>query len=157
MKWFLKTNNRCIKTALVSFSTWIIAILINVILFAVVTSLQGSSGHFWQIIGLVLVTSALYSLPGIIIFWLVFLFNFYHRKIFKTLLITATVTSFLSVLCLLLLVGNGSIHFQSVPLFTMAILSAVIAVVLHRQAIADITYADTNEIELNKKTESLET
>lgn len=88
-----KTNNRYLKAAFISFSIWLTAILINVILFAIVTSLQGSRGYFWQAVGLVLLISAMYSFPGIVIFWLVFLLTFYHHKIFKILLITAIVTS----------------------------------------------------------------
>ena len=153
----LKTNNRYLKTALISFSGWFTVILVNVIVIAVLEFLQGSRGYFWEGVGLVLLVSAVFSFPGVVIFWLVFLFNFCHHKIFKILVITAIVTSSLPVLSMLLVYSDGHIHFQSVSLIALAILSAVIAVVLHRPGIKYGTSLVINETEANEKIDSLET
>ena len=154
MKRSLLYSNRYVMTSIVSLSVWIFANLIHSLLSAVCILSINVSGEFLEGLGFIVLFSSIFSFPGIVVFWLLFLFNCRNQKIFTILLVTASVTSFASVL---LLLGNLTITPGSViHLFLMAMLSAITAVVLHRPAIMDVL-ATQNKIVTSKYSESLET
>jgi hypothetical protein len=141
-------------TSMVSLSIWIVANLVYLLLSAICMVSIHASGDFWEGLGLILLFSSVFSLPGIVVFWLLFLFNCRSQNLFTILLITASVTSFSSVL--LLLVISSIAPGQVAHLFVMAVLSSVTAVMLHRPAIMDVLVAQNNILH-SKDSEALET
>lgn len=92
--------------------------------------------------------------PGIIVFWLLFVFNCRNENLFGILLVSAAVTSFLPVL--LLLTSITLIPGPVIQLFLMVMLSTVTAVALHQPAVKNILTAQTKILK-PKDSESLET
>jgi hypothetical protein len=133
MNKFINTSNRFVMTPLISLSIWIVAILMSAVADVVFISLF-SHGRAWDAFGLVIVISAMYSLPGIIIFWLVFLFNCEKDGVFNLLFITALATSFLSAFVFFIAISKN-FSGQAFWLLLFAVLSALAAVTLHRPAI----------------------
>ena len=137
MNKFLNTSNRYVMTALISLSIWIAAIVISAVADIIFIGLFSHGGGAGEAFELIIVFSALFSLPGIIIFWLVFLLNCKKDELFHLLFITAFVTSFLSAFVFFLWINEG-FGGQSFWLLLFAVLAALASVALHRPAIDDI-------------------
>ena len=132
MNKFINTSNRFVMTPLISLSIWIVAILMSAVVDVVFIRLF-SHGEAWQAFRLIMIFSATFSFPGIIIFWGVFILNCKKDGLFNLLLITAFITSFLSAFVFFMLINGFS--GQGFWLLLFAVLSALAAVVLHRPAI----------------------
>ncbi|MBL0355946.1 MAG: hypothetical protein IPP72_03260 [Chitinophagaceae bacterium] len=133
MNKLINTSNRFLMTPLISLSIWILAILMSAVVDVVFISLF-SHGEAWEAFGLIIVISAMFSLPGIIIFWLVFLLNCKKDGLFNLLFLTALATSFLSAFVFFIAI-NENFSGQGFWLLLFAVLSALGAVALHRPAI----------------------
>ena len=129
MKSLIERSNRFAVASVISLSVWIVANIINVVLVLLTMGFASGNVVFIEAFGFILLFSAAFSLPGIIIFWVVFLANYDSKNLFVVLLITALITSALSVLLLMLWIGGNDL--SSVGLFVSAVISAIAAVIIH--------------------------
>lgn len=129
MKSFIERSNRFAVASVISLSVWIVANIINVVLVLLTMGFASGNDVFIEAFGFILLFSAAFSLPGIIIFWVVFLANYDSKNLFMVLLITALITSALSVLLLMLWIGGNDL--DSAGLFVSAVISAIAAVIIH--------------------------
>jgi hypothetical protein len=151
----MSSSNKYITTALISFSIWIVANIINAILFALIFSFI-DNGDELGVVGFVLICSALFSLPGILIFWVVFVIKCRKYNLFNILLITAVVVSLLSVILFFIYLSISFGADRGMWIFCMPVLAAVAAIAIHRRTIHNVVITQ-NEIYKSKNSESLET
>lgn len=137
MNKILNTSNRYVMTILVSLSVWVVSIIINALAGMILIGFVSGDGELLAVLGIIIAFSAAFSLPGIIIFWLVFLYNCKKENLFIMLMLTAFLTSFISVVVFFVWLNEGFAG-QSFWLITFAVLSALVAVLLHRPAINNI-------------------
>ncbi|MFT3682413.1 MAG: hypothetical protein QM791_19315 [Ferruginibacter sp.] len=125
-------------TALVSLSVWIFAILINTVITTAFLGLQGEGGSgLLEITGIILLFSSIFSFPGILLFWLVFLFNCKRTDVFSILLVTAIAVSVLSIVVFALLV-NDALGAGYLLILLFPIIAALASVMLHHPAIDEV-------------------
>lgn len=148
--------NRVTVTAIVSLSVWITAILINTLFLLLLVFGYVGYSDFCDSAGVVMLLSAIFSLPGISIFWFVFLFNCRNYNLFMVLLITACCTSLLSSLICCWWLAESVGAYRGFEVLMMPVLAALAAVVLHRPAIAAVYIVQSSIHPLNNS-ESLET
>lgn len=132
MKSFIRRSGSFAVTSVISLSVWIVANIINVVLVLLMSGFFSGNEAFAEAFGFILLFSAAFSLPGIIIFWIVFLANYHNRQLFVVLFITAFITSALSVLLLMLWIGGTDV--SSAGIFSAAVISALAAVIIHLNA-----------------------
>ena len=99
--------NKSALIALTSLSIWVVAILINAIADVTHIAMTQAGWIGIGVFGAILMPSAIFSLPGILVFWLIFLLNKKNKNLVYILMITGIVTSAASVLLLLLFIGQG--------------------------------------------------
>lgn len=143
MKSFIERSNRFVVASVMSLSIWIVANMINVVLVLLTMGFASGNDVFIEAFGFILLFSAAFSLPGIIIFWVVFLANYDSKNLFMVLLITALITSALSVLLLMLWIGGNDLG--SAGLFVSAVISATAAVVIHISVFNQIVETQNEE------------
>ncbi|MES2847453.1 MAG: hypothetical protein V4685_00235 [Bacteroidota bacterium] len=146
--------NKYTATALISFSIWIVANIINAILFAFIFSFAGNGDL--DGIGIVLLFSAAFSLPDILIFWMVFLVKCRKNNLFPVLLITAASVSLLSVVLFFLYLAISFGADRGMWIIIVPVLAAIAATAIHRRAINDVVVTQ-NEMYESKNSATLET
>jgi hypothetical protein len=109
---------------------WIVAILVNAIADMIFIAGSNALEAFW----LILIFSSIFSLPGIFVFWLVFVCNYQKDALWRLLFITGGTTSFISTAVFFVCLGEGFAG-QSLWLLLVAVLSALASVGLHRPVI----------------------
>lgn len=140
-------SNSYLAVLLITLSVWIAANIGNMLLFTGIAVIE-QSNNVWDDTSLILTCSLMFSFPGIIVFGIIFLFTVRNSNLFIILLITAFITSFLSVL-LFLLCWDITGYTQSFNMYVLAIVSAVGSVVLHRPVItAAMSACNKNAIDL---------
>ena len=137
MNKILNTSNRYVMTIAVTLSVWVVSIIINAIAGMILIGFVSGDGELLAVLGIIIAFSTAFSLPGIIIFWLVFLYNCKRENLFTILMLTAFLTSFISVVVFFVWLNEGFAG-QSFWLITFAVLSALVAVLLHRRPINNI-------------------
>lgn len=147
-------NNKYIMTVLVSLSIWIVANTTNTMLFAFVFAFASNSGLGG--IGFVSLCSALFSLPGILIFWVVFIITCRKDNAFVIFLMTAASVSFLSVVLFFLYLVISFGADRGMWIFIIPVFCAVAATAIHRRAINNVVFAN-NEIYQSNNSDALET
>ena len=140
---------------MISLSIWIVANLLNALLFAAVF-VAGSTGAQLGMIGFVMICAALFSLPGLLIFWLLFFFNFRHPNLYQFLLITSASVAFLSVMVFFIYLSVSFGADRGMWVIILPVAAAVAATVIHRKAIQHVVVTQ-DEIFQSKSSESLET
>lgn len=140
-------RNKYIMTALISLSIWIVANTANIILFAFLFALAGNGDL--EGIGFVSLCSALFSLPGMLIFWIVFLITCRKNNVFAILLMTAASVSFLSVVLFFLYLVMSFGADRGMWIFIIPVFCAVAATAIHRRAINNVVFADNAVFESN--------
>jgi hypothetical protein len=125
------------------------------VLFALVF-VAGSAGAQLGMIGFVMICAALFSLPGLLIFWLLFLLNCRHPNLYQFLLITSASVSFLSVMVFFIYLSISFGADRGMWVIILPATAAVAATGIHRKAIHHVAVTQ-NKILLSKNSESLET
>ncbi len=143
MKSFIRRSGSFGVASLISLSVWVVANIINVVLVMLTTGFTSGNDIFAEAFGFVLLFSAAFSLPGIIIFWIVFLANYRSKNLFTVLLVTAFITSALSVLLLMIWIGSSDIY--TAGIFASAVVSALAAVIIHVNAFNEIVETQNEE------------
>jgi len=151
----ISCTNKYVATVLVSLSVWLLANIFNAVLFAIVIA-AGGTGDELSIVGFVLLCSGLFSLPGLLIFWILFLFLIRKSNLFQLLLITSAVVSFLSVIVFFAYLAISFGADRGTWIIVLPVLAAVAATTLHRKSIDKFAITQ-NELYQSKNSESLET
>ncbi len=134
-----------IKTVSASFTIWVAAALINGLLVAALSLfVNHDSGELGLTFGLVIVFSLLFSIPGIFIFWLFFIANYFQEGLFQLLLKTALFTSLFSALIFFGWVGRG-FHSDNIWLIIFAVVAAVASVMIHHGSVRNIVNENKNQ------------
>lgn len=148
-------SNKYAATAVVSLSVWLVANILNAVLFAIVIS-AGGTGDELSIVGFVLLCSGLFSLPGLFIFWILFLLFSRNINLYRPLLITSAVVSFLSVMLFFIYLSVSFGADRGMWVFVLPVIAAVVSTVVHRKAIQHVAVTQ-DKIVQSKNSESLET
>ena len=133
-----------IKTIIITFTTWVLNALINCLLSGTWLSFVSSKGEPILYL-LVFVATMVLSVPGYLMFWIVFLTNRNETQLFKTLLKTGMVIASLSSLILFKLPAN-EIKGQEIFVSICIIISTIASIMIHHTAIKSF---DNNEKEIH--------
>ena len=131
----IKRLSKSTATFFVCLSVWLIAMLINAFAdMAYMGFSHGSGTDRLDVFGFIILFSAMFSLPGIIIFWQVFRFNSENENLFRILLLTAVITPAVSVFLLSLFLGGG-VSGEMIWYIIIAVFAGFIATALHYNSI----------------------
>ena len=139
-------NNKYFYTSILSFSIWIVSLIINAVLDLLLIGFHSGGSELFDGLGLILLFSSLFSLPGMIVLWIVVFMNYAKPDLFNRVFITALLTSFLSVFVFFCWIADA-FGGKSFWLILFAVLSALFAVMLHRPVIKNII--EKNKIRQN--------
>ncbi len=118
------------KSIFICCSIWLLAGLLNALLFATWLSLFTTEFHHWpRTFGLALIFSLLFSVPGMFIFWVVFVVNWSCDLLFRHLLNAGLILSVLS--SLLLFLFDGEIQKQQFVLACYIVIAALSSIMIH--------------------------
>ena len=135
-----------IKTIIITFTTWVLNALINCLLSGTWLSFVSPKGEHGPALYLVVfVATMVLSVPGYLMFWIVFLTNRNEKQLFKTLLKTGMVIASLSSLILFKLPAN-EIKGQEIFVSICIIISTIASIMIHHTAIKSF---DNNETEIH--------
>jgi hypothetical protein len=124
-----------LRTTIVSFAIWLAAAFLNAILDITYITIAGyGKGELTEGFGMVLIVSLLFSIPGILIFWIVYLLNYQNEKLFRLLVKTALLTSLLSGMIFFIWLSEG-FKGHSGNLVILATFAAFLSVSLHFRVI----------------------
>jgi len=149
------SSNKYVATAVISLSIWLVANILNALLFAILIT-AGGPGDEPGIVGFVMLCSALFSLPGLVFFWVLFISNCRKPGLFQLLLITSAAVSFLSVMFFFLYLAISFGADSGMWMIILPVIAAVAATVVHRKAIENVMITQ-NEKYPSKNSYSLET
>ncbi len=132
---------RFVQATFISFTAWLLAAFINAILMAAgIFIFEHLNKHLGVFFVATFLYSLLFSIPGIFIFWVFFITNYYKEQLFQVLLKTALCTSLGS--CLLVITCFDIINFWlSIPV----VIAAVAAVMAHHTTINNIIRDNQNK------------
>jgi hypothetical protein len=123
------------RTTFHVFTIWLTASLLNAILTVLYCLISGyGRDELLEGFGLVLLISLLFSIPGILIFWLLYLFNYHQVKLFQVLFKTALFTSLLSGITFFMWIGEG-FKKHNAALIAAAVIAATLSVSFHYNVI----------------------
>lgn len=143
--------NRVLMTALISLSVWIVAMVTNALLFAIIFACTSDR---LEGLGFVIVFSAVCSVPGIVAFWLIFLYHSRNLKLFYILIAAAGIITLLSGLIIFMWICFGSGIDSLGLLLLIPVVVAVISVIVHGPAINDVVTAHSDPFHKNTTLET---
>jgi len=133
-----------VRTVFISFTIWIAAALINSIMVTAWSLFSGhGSGQPLLTFAMVTALSLLFSIPGIFIFWIFFIANYYEAGLFQLLLKTGLFTSLFSTLLFFGCAGKGLSGAYWFALF--AVTAAIAAILIHHSTITNNVITNKNK------------
>lgn len=133
-----------IKTSFFTFTIWIVAALVNSLLYAVIFSLGNIvNDNIFETAGTVFFFSLLFSAPAVFILWIVFLVSCQNEQLNKILLRTVFILSLFT--CVFIaLVPNGVQKGHWLLQASIIIVSSVISVMLHHRFLRSFAHPKLN-------------
>jgi hypothetical protein len=128
-----------IKSIFLSFTIWVLTALLNAVL--AVTWLSIFSNEFTCLPAAILVVfifTLIFSIPGMVIFWIVLLVNRDEELLFRSLLKTGFIVSALSSLMLYIL-NDDMIGGQKLFLPSCIVIASVASIMIHHPGINSIS------------------
>lgn len=141
-KWF-NSPKKYFTTTAVSLSIWLVSLIINALFDLLLIGFTSGGSEWLGTLGLVLVFSAMFSLPGMIVLWLLILFQYTNSALFNAVFYGVLIISFLCVFVFFMSIGEG-FGGQSIYIIVMAVVSSIISVLLHEQTIKNIYLKSKN-------------
>ncbi len=133
-KFINKTKRGNVAIIEICFSIWIVSVIINAISVILLIGLIPNVGAMITGLLFIALLSAGFSLPGIILFSVVFFLCRENENLFKMLMITAVLTSLFTILAFFIWIDEGFAR-QRFWLVCFAMLSALLSVLMHRRVI----------------------
>jgi len=143
--------NRILMTALISLSVWIVTMVTNALLFAIIFA---CTSDMLEGLGFVIVFTAVCSVPGIVVFWLIFLYHCRNCNLFYILIAAAGIITLLSGLIIFMWICFQSGIDSLGLLLLIPAVAAVASVIIHGPAINDVVSAHSNTIHTNTTLET---
>lgn len=122
-----------IKSSFFTFTIWLVAALVNGLLYAVIFSLGNMvNDNFIETAGMVFFFSLLISAPAVFVLWIVFLTNCQNEQLTRILFKTVFILSLFIVIVIALVPGSGQKEHWLLQ-SSIIMVSAVISVMLHHR------------------------
>ncbi len=129
---------KTIQTIIYSFTIWIVAALINAVLNATLLGFSEFRNESWPgAFVLALIFSLLFSAPGILILWVVFLINMDEEELFKIILKSGILLSICTAIFFMCTLGR-QFEEHSTLMAMFSVVSAIVAIMVHHQLITTI-------------------
>lgn len=126
---------RFLKSIFLSFTIWIVATLVNALLGGTWLSCFSEQPDHWLVACLLLfICTLVFSIPAMLIFWVVLLSNLDSDNLFKILLRTGIIVAALSTL-ILFFFPAGVIHSDMLFLAPCIVIATISSIMVHHSII----------------------
>ena len=128
-----------------SFTIWVLSAMLNAILSGTVVWFFSGEFNYWpSAIILVFIFSLLFSVPGILLFWMILLVNWESEELFRILLKAGLIISSLSSL-LVFILPVGMDKYKLLLLSLCIVITTTASIMLHHNILLSITAKSKNE------------
>ena len=122
-----------------SFTIWIMAALFNAIGVEMLLFVMGKVNvDIIESLGIILLLSLLFSLPGIFLFWIIFISNYNSPRLYQKLLFSALLISSLNS-AIVQYFFSGSIQVTSWLIVSVTVVATFFSLAMHHRSISKIS------------------